>query len=99
MSSRGQGHAFCARRPRIVSPTIHPTLKGSDNKVGPFRAERFKSNADRGFHPRLFMSLPYGEHANHNARCPAKDVGHDQLPRKEGGPPKRDRVRGRGSLV
>ena len=49
-----------------MSPTIHPTLKTSDNKVGPFRAERFKSNADRGFHPRLFMSLPYGEQVNHN---------------------------------
>jgi hypothetical protein len=33
-----------------------------------------------GFHPRLFMSLPFGEHVNRNARCPAKDVGHAQPP-------------------
>jgi hypothetical protein len=46
-----------------MSPTIHPTLKGSDNKVGPYGVERFKSSADRGFHPSadgLFMSLPCG---------------------------------------
>jgi len=44
----GKGTLFCARRPRIVSPTIHPTLKGSDNKVG-LQGRRFKGNADRGF--------------------------------------------------
>jgi hypothetical protein len=30
LNSRGQGHVFCARRPRIQSLTIHPTLKTSE---------------------------------------------------------------------
>ena len=51
---------MCARCPRIVSPTIHPTLKTSDNKVGPFRAERFKSNADRRFHLGYSCRSPSG---------------------------------------
>jgi len=29
LSSRGEGHAFCARRPRIASLPILPTLKGA----------------------------------------------------------------------
>jgi hypothetical protein len=35
LSSRGQGHAFCARRPRIASPRILPTLKGSNGSAPP----------------------------------------------------------------
>jgi hypothetical protein len=32
-SSRGQGHAFCARRPRIASLPILPTPKGSNGSA------------------------------------------------------------------
>ena len=34
LSSRGQGHAFCARRPRVASLVILPTLR-SDGSAPP----------------------------------------------------------------
>ena len=33
LSSRGQGHAFCARRPRIASQTILPTPEASNSSA------------------------------------------------------------------
>jgi len=79
LSSRGQGRAFCARRPRIMSPTIHPTLKGSDKQGRPLPGPKAsKARLTVGFHPRLFMASRFAGHANHNARCPAKAVGHAQ---------------------
>ena len=49
MSSRGQGHAFCARRPRIVSPTIHPTLRGRTTRSAPSGPKGSKATLTVGF--------------------------------------------------
>ena len=78
-SSRGQGHAFCARRPRLVSPTIHPTLRGRTTRSAPAGPKGFKSNADRGFSSRMrdYSCRSLGRARQSQPRCPAKDVGHD----------------------
>ena len=47
LSSRGQGHAFCARRPRMASPIILPTLKGSNCR--PQDREGFRCTVTVGF--------------------------------------------------
>ena len=41
LRSRGQGHAFCARRPRIASTPF--TDPEGVERFGPARAERFSS--------------------------------------------------------
>ena len=40
LSSRGQGHGFCARRPRAAPPSVLPTPQGSNGSPPP-RAVRF----------------------------------------------------------
>lgn len=40
LNSRGQGHAVCARRPRIAPPPMLPTLKGSNNSVPSYRRKK-----------------------------------------------------------
>ena len=62
LNSRGQGHAFGARRPRIASPTADPTLKGSNQGAAPPGPTAFYLHRNRGFHPRLLTVLPFGEH-------------------------------------
>ena len=57
LSSRGQGHAFCARRPRIASLPIFPTLKGSNGSAPP-GPRGFHRHRYRRFHLRLLTLLP-----------------------------------------
>jgi hypothetical protein len=55
LSSRGQGHGFGARRPRMAPPPyILPTPKGS-NRSAPPGPRDFSMRRCRGFHPRLLM--------------------------------------------
>jgi hypothetical protein len=57
LSSRGQGHAFCARRPRIASLPILPTLQGSNGSAPP-GPRGFHRHRYRRFHLRLLTLLP-----------------------------------------
>ena len=57
LSSRGQGHAFCARRPRVAPLPILPTLKGSDSSAPP-GPRGFHRHQYRRFHLRLFTVFP-----------------------------------------
>ena len=44
LNSRGQGHAFCARRPRIAPRPIFPTLTGSNGSAPGQVARPFLAN-------------------------------------------------------
>jgi|GEM_PF-1221915 len=56
MSSRGQGHGFCARRPRIGSHPSFPTLKGSNPSTdGPHQAATFLAHRSRGLDPQATL--------------------------------------------
>ena len=57
LSSRGQGRAFCARRPRIASQSMLPTLKGS-NCSAPPGPRGFPMHRYRRFHLRLLTVFP-----------------------------------------
>jgi len=57
LSSRGQGHTFCARRPRIASLPILPTLQGS-NGLAPPGPRGFQRDRYRRFHLGLLTLLP-----------------------------------------
>ena len=60
MSSVGKGMLLVPAA-HGQSPLRGPTLQGS-HPFGPCRAEMLSRHAHRGFHPRLLMLLPFGEH-------------------------------------
>jgi hypothetical protein len=57
LNSRGQGHAFCARRPRIESLSILPNLTGSKGSAPPGPTGSYKHRYRR-FHLRLLTVFP-----------------------------------------
>jgi hypothetical protein len=59
LGSRGQGHGFLCPPP-TDGATLDLADPGGVEPFGPSSAER--AFPFRGFHPRLFMSLPFGEH-------------------------------------
>ena len=59
LGNHGQGHAFCARRPRVQSPTHDPTLKGSLGWSAPLGRTVVRAMV-LGLHPLLLTSLPSG---------------------------------------